>query len=139
MNRRTNKTEPVGVDLVSAFFADCLADRSPLRLVVFSACDTSTIRKTLHRESADVAEALVANGVPAVVANQLPVPDDTAAAFVGPLYGRLLESGDVDDAVAAGRMELFLQRRNASKTANLEWGIPTLHRHPSVRELFEVS
>ena len=36
-------------------------------------------------------------------------------------------------------MELFLQLRNASKTANLEWGIPTLHRHPSVRELFEVS
>ena len=76
------------------------------------------------------------SGIPAVVANQLPVPDATVATFVGALYEELLRSGDIDLAVTEGRIRLAVDLGSSPK-AVLEWGIPTLYRHINGAQVLE--
>jgi CHAT domain-containing protein len=105
-----------------------------VRLAVLSACLTSA------GNSADpfnvVAEALLAAGVPAVVANHLPVPDASVAFFVGPFYKQLLNTGDIDIAVNEGRVNLAA-RLDVPQDATLEWGIPTLYRYINGAQVFQ--
>jgi hypothetical protein len=133
MDPDTNKSVPVGTDKVTALLRD-----KAVRLVVLSACETSTQPRVLQTEYAVLAEELVNSGISAVVANQLPVQDDTTATFAGPLYQKLLETGDIDLAVASGRQELFAALDNSSASANLEWGVPTVHRHIAGARIFKV-
>jgi hypothetical protein len=104
-----------------------------IRLAVLSACLTSA------GDFADpfnvVAQALLRENISAVVANQLPVPDKSVAAFVGSLYRELLETGDIDLAVNAGRRRLW-EDLIIQQDARLEWGIPTLYRHISGAQVF---
>jgi CHAT domain len=106
MQPNTNKTEPKDANAITKV----LQDRG-IRLVVLSACETSTMPRVLQKEYSVLAETLVDNGIGAVVASQLPLPDDTVASFVGPLYQKLLETGDIDLAVAEGRQALFTDVR----------------------------
>lgn len=104
-----------------------------IRLAILSACLTAA------GNSADpfniVAEALLRSGIPAVVANQLPVPDESIATFVGPLYAQLLNTGDIDLAVNEGRVKLSVMLA-APSFATLEWGIPTLYRYVDGQQVF---
>jgi hypothetical protein len=98
-----------------------------IRLVILSACDTAS---GFQGSYGNLAALLVREGVSAVVANQLPVPYDSVAPFVGAMYETLLRHGDIDRAVAEGRQQLWSCRQLATKaSANLEWGIPVLYRH----------
>jgi CHAT domain len=85
-----------------------------------------------------VAEALLCSGIPAVVANQLPIPNKTVAPFVGSMYRMLLRTGDIDLAVSQGRIRLATDL-SALPNAVLEWGIPTLYRHIAGANVFQVS
>lgn len=120
------------VPLLASDLAVILRGRK-IRLAILSACLTSA------GNSADpfnvVAEALLKEGIPAVVANQLPVPDKSVAAFVGSLYAKLLETGDIDLAVNEGRMRLW-RDLIMQQEARLEWGIPTLYRHITGAQVF---
>jgi CHAT domain-containing protein len=106
------------------------------RLAVLSACSTGA--GNFADNFSVLAETLVRRGFPAVVANQLPLPDETAAIFAEGLYGELLKSGDIDKAVSEGRVALFTQLNNGA-SAVLEWGIPTLHRRLGTSQLFQPS
>ncbi|HEX7174113.1 MAG TPA: CHAT domain-containing protein [Pyrinomonadaceae bacterium] len=105
-----------------------------VRLAVLSACLTSA------GNSADpfnvVAEALLASGIPAVVANHLPVPDASVATFVGALYTQLLNTGDIDIAVNEGRLKMAIELA-VPQDATLEWGIPTLYRYINGAQVFQ--
>lgn len=70
-DRHTNESKPVGTGELTVF----LRDRS-VRLVVLTACDTSAV--PAQGTFAVLAEALVRDGIPAVVASQLPLGNDTA-------------------------------------------------------------
>lgn len=105
-----------------------------IRLVVLSACDTAF--GDFSNNFAVAAEALIRAGIPAVVANQLPIPDASVAVFTGAMYAKLLESGDIDKAVGDGRVRLAIELA-AGQDAVLEWGIPTLYRHIAGAEIFE--
>lgn len=104
-----------------------------VRLAVLSACLTAA------GNAADpfsiVAEALLRAGIPAVVANQLPVPDESVATFVGALYAQLLTTGDIDMAVNSGRVKLAFDLAKP-QDATLEWGIPTLYRYIDAQRVF---
>jgi hypothetical protein len=104
-----------------------------IRLVVLSACDTAA--GNFVDDFAVVATALVRSGIPAVVANQFPVFDDTIAAFVGAMYAELLRSGDIDRAVSEGRIQLFVTLDGVG--TKLEWGVPTLYRRLGTAQLFQ--
>ena len=107
-----------------------------VRMVVLSACDTGA--GSFSDDFSVMAEALVRRGIPAVVANQVPVKDNTIAAFVGALYEQLLKSGDIDLAVGEGRVRLFaeLSVAGGGNRAAVEWGIPTLYRHFAGAQIF---
>jgi hypothetical protein len=132
MEPDTNNTIEIETDDLTT----ALRDRG-IQLVVLTACETSTQPRKLETQYAVLAETLVKNGINAVVANQLPVADDTSAFFVGPLYETLLQTGDIDVAVAAGRQELYRSLKSTSADANLEWGIPTLHRRIAGAKIFQ--
>jgi hypothetical protein len=136
MNKTTDASQVVDAESLGVM----LQDRD-IRVVVLTACDTSSVPVNFTRKaSVSVAsEVLVRRGLRAVIASQLPMPSATAASFVGPLYRTLLGSGDIDEAVAAGRVELFTNLNNSSNHAKLEWGIPTLHRHLYGLRPFEAS
>jgi hypothetical protein len=106
-----------------------------IRLVVLSACESSA--GNFEQPFSTIAGTLVSEGLPAVVGNQFPAQDEMVASFVGPLYSQLLKTGDIDQAVSFGRVNLFAQL-SPPKAAVLEWGIPTLHRHINASQLFEV-
>lgn len=78
---------------------DCL-DRS-LRLVVLMSCQTATRNPRDPRFG--FAPALLAAGVPAVLAMQDRIPMTTAAAFTRAFYEELLRSGQVDRAANRAR------------------------------------
>ena len=95
-DRKTHRT----TRLKATDLATLLAHRG-LRLAILSACETAF--GDFHTEFGVAAATLVKAGVPAVVANQLPVPDATVALFVGALYDQLLLTGDIDRAVGEGQ------------------------------------
>jgi tetratricopeptide (TPR) repeat protein len=95
----------------------------PLRLVVLSACSTTS-------PTGGVAQALLAKGVPAVVAMQLPLRDATASLFARSFYGALLEPAPVEEAVR--------QARQALRGAGPDWGVPVLHLGAEDGRLFEL-
>jgi hypothetical protein len=105
-----------------------------IRLAVLSACETAA--GDFKDDFSVVAETLVRAGVPAVVANQLPIPDATVATFVEAMYRELLNSGDIDRAVGEGRISLSIDL-GGSTDAVLEWGIPTIYRHIAAAQLLK--
>ena len=131
MDRAGQKSIPYSAERLSM----TLRSRG-IRLVILSACSTASGN---FAEKFDViAKALVESGVPAVVANQFPVPDSTVAAFIKPLYDELLKSGDIDKAVNEARFLLASDPALTQGTAaSLEWGIPTLYRHIAGSQILE--
>ncbi|HET6372823.1 MAG TPA: CHAT domain-containing protein [Candidatus Polarisedimenticolia bacterium] len=125
---RTGKRDPLSAERLAL-----LVTGSNLQLVILSACSSSS--GDFSREYAVVAQALVDRGVPAVVANQFPVTNSVAATFASGLYTKLLQTGDIDEAVANGRLMLAMQPP-MGQGAQLEWGIPTLYRHVGAAQIF---
>lgn len=92
----------------------------PLRLVFLNACRTGAA--AAGAPYAGVATALMASGVPAVIAMQYPVSDLAAIAFSAEVYRRLAEGEPVDRAVAAGRMAI----ERCRPAGSIEWATPAL-------------
>lgn len=128
-DRHTNKSSRLKAEELGM-----ILNNRGIRLVILSACDTAA--GNFNDNFAVTAAALVRYGIPAVVANQLPVPDSTVATFVGALYEKLLECGDIDLAVSEGRIRLAVDL-GTTPDAVLEWGIPTLYRHIASAKVFQ--
>lgn len=107
-----------------------------IRLAVLSACETAT--GNFIDDFSVVAETLIRAGIPAVVANQLPIPDKTVATFVEAMYRELLNSGDIDRAVGEGRIRLSIDLGDSTNNAVLEWGIPTVYRHIAAAQILKI-
>jgi hypothetical protein len=124
--------------ITSTKLADTLVGKG-IRLVVLSACHGAS--GNFADDFSVIAKTLVERGIPAVVANQMPVYNDTMAPFVGTLYIQLLDHGDLDLAVHQGRLAIKNVFGDDSlapvQEANLDWGVPTLYRHISAARMFE--
>lgn len=129
-DRKTKLSSRVRADEICAL----LRDRG-LRLVVLSACETAA--GNFAAGYSVIARDLVRVGVPAVVANQLPLQDQSIAPFIRALYEELMRSGDIDGAVAAGRTYLYVNAPVRDR-AKLDWGIPTLYRHVAGAKIFRL-
>ncbi|PAP75157.1 CHAT domain-containing protein [Rubrivirga marina] len=118
--------------LSAAELGDDLAERRAMRLVFLNACDTG---RASHRAGADpftgVASALVAAGIPAVVAMQVPVTDTAALAFSDKFYTMIAHGEPVDAAVAVGRRAIW-----RVDESSLEWATPVLFMRASDGFLF---
>ncbi len=87
-----------------------------LRLVVLNACRTAEVARREVRDAyAGVAPALVARGVPAVVAMQVPITDQGAVTFADRLYAGLAHGRSLEESVSDGRRDI-----------GDEWAVPVL-------------
>jgi CHAT domain-containing protein len=91
-----------------------------LRLVFLNACETG--RGGRVEWNRGVAPALVAAGLPAVVANQYPVLDSAATAFARELYAQLAVGRALGDAVREARVAVS---RDLGPAA-IDWAVPVV-------------
>ncbi len=93
-----------------------------LRLVVLNSCSGGAWPRRAGQDPfSSVAPALLLAGVPAVVAMQLPIFDDSAIAFSKAFYERLAAGELVETAVAEGRLAIYNHA-----PASFEWATPVL-------------
>lgn len=116
---------PVGGTLLASH----LADLPSLRLVFVNACETA--RSSSRAPFAGVATALLRAGLPAVVAMQRPIGDESALEFSRAVYRRLAAGDPIDAAVTEGRLAITRGRR-----APFEWGTPVLFLRAEDGRLF---
>jgi len=113
-----------------------LGDHFSLRLVILNACEGG---RTAPREVGPyepfpgVAETLIHEGIPAVVAMQFPVTDEAAITFSRELYEALADNWPVDAAVAEARKRIEYTLRNT-----VEWAAPVLHMRAPDGVIFQV-
>jgi hypothetical protein len=69
---------------------------------------------------------MVKGGMPAVVAMQLAIADDTAVAFSREFYGALAEGWPVDAAVQQGRRGIVAEL-GQDWIGHVDWAVPTLY------------
>lgn len=99
-----------------------LARSSSVRLVVLSACKTATDDEKNTRDAImGMAPKLVAAGVPAVVAMQYEVPEETAVAFARDLYQFLADGDPLDAAITEARIGVYFDNDD-----KMHWAIPVL-------------
>ena len=97
-------------------FRGILADRD-LRLVLLNSCESA--RSGRGGLFSGVAQGLVQAGVPAVVAMQFQVRDETAGSLVGAFYRELAQGRPVDSAVTEAR-------KSALAFAGSGWAAPVV-------------
>lgn len=100
-------------------------------LVVLNACEGG--RAGPEDPFAGVAQRLVQEGIPAVVAMQTKVADKAATIFSQSFYEALAEGQPVERAVYEARQALFSERFGT------EWGNPVLYMRSSTGKIFDLS
>lgn len=98
--------------------ATLLHDHRALRLVFLNACQGAQGGRL--DPFAGVAQKLVQQGVPCVLAMQFPISDEAAIVLARKFYRALTEGYPVDAAVAEARKAVYLEGND------LEWGTPVL-------------
>jgi hypothetical protein len=87
--------------------AGLIGNTTSLRFVFLNSCQTAMATTASEPDAfSGVANALVLQGVPAVLAMQARIQDDDAIAFTQALYRSLATGSSLDEAVGAGRRVL---------------------------------
>jgi hypothetical protein len=116
-----------GVPVGGPSLAYLLQDHPSLRLAVLNACNGA--RASREDTFAGTAQVLVQHGIPAVIAMQWEVMDETACGFAEKLYRGLAAGLPVDACVGEVRRALAAER-------NPEWGTPALYLRATDGRLF---
>jgi len=118
-----------GAPLGGPSLAYLLQDHPSLRLAVLNACNGA--RSSRENTFAGTAQVIVQHGVPAVIAMQSEVMDETACSFAEKFYRSLAAGLPVDACVGEVRRALAAER-------NPEWGTPVLYLRATDGHLFAV-
>lgn len=116
-----------GVPVAGPSLAYLLQDHPSLRLAVLNACNGA--RTSQENTFAGTAQVLVQRGVPAVIAMQSEVMDETACSFAEKFYRGLAAGLPVDACIGEVRRALAAER-------NPEWGTPVLYLRATDGRLF---
>jgi len=116
-----------GVPVGGPSLAYLFQDHPSLRLAVLNACNGA--RSSQENTFAGTAQVLVQRGVPAVIAMQSEVMDETACGFAEKFYRALAAGLPVDACVGEVRRALAAER-------NPEWGTPVLYLRATDGRLF---
>jgi hypothetical protein len=116
-----------GVPVGGPSLAYLLQDHPSLRLAVLNACNGA--RSSDEDTFTGAAQALVQHGVPAVIAMQSEVMDETACSFAEKFYRGLASGLPVDACVGEVRRVLAAEH-------NPEWGTPALYLRATDSRLF---
>lgn len=113
----------------AAHVAALLRSHQSLRLVVLNSCEGA--RTAVGDAFAGVAQGLVRQGIPAVVAMQYPISDRAAVAFASHFYDALAQSVPIDGAVAQARQTMRIDHHET------EWGTPVLYLRAPDGRIFD--
>ncbi len=102
-----------------------------VQLVVLNACEGA--RSGRQDPFAGVAQSLVQQGTPAVIAMQFEITDQAALSFSQNFYASLADGNPVDAALSEARMSIFASGND------IEWGTPVLFTRSSDGRLFDIS
>lgn len=116
-----------GVPVGGPSLAYLFQDHPSLRLAVLNACNGA--RSSSENTFAGTAQVLVQRGVPAVIAMQSEVMDETACSFAERFYRALAAGLPVDACIGEVRRALAAER-------NPEWGTPVLYLRATDGHLF---
>lgn len=106
-----------------------LHDERTLRLVVLNACEGARTSGT--DPFAGVAQTIIQQGIPAVIAMQFEITDEAAIAFSNSFYATLADGFPVDAALTEARKEIFANGND------VEWGTPVLYLRAPDGKIFE--
>lgn len=103
-------------------------DHDPLRLVVLNACQTATTDNV--DAYSGMAQGLIQQEAPAVVAMQFPITDGAAIVFTSEFYGALADGEPVDQAVTSARKAMLSDFVR-------EWATPVLFLRAQDGRIFD--
>jgi hypothetical protein len=107
-----------------------LHDHDSLRLVVLNACEGS--RSNPNDAFSGTAQALIQQGIPAVVAMQTEVSDTAAIAISSEMYVAIADGYSLEGALADARKAVYTDGNQT------EWATPVLYLRTSGADIFEV-
>lgn len=107
-----------------------LRDHLSLRLALLNACEG--VRTSRADPFAGVAQHLVQQGIPAVIAMQFEITDRAAIMLSHEFYKALADNYGVDAALAEARKALYAAGND------IEWGTPVLYMRAQSGQLFTV-
>ncbi|MBC7812160.1 MAG: CHAT domain-containing protein [Burkholderiales bacterium] len=111
------------VPISAEVFAANTSGAKGLRLVVLNACETA-VESTAVPLLGVASKLIQRAGLPAVLAMQAAIRDDSAVAFAGAFYRELAAGGAIDDAVCEGRLAIFTLQED--KKAARDFIVPVL-------------
>ena len=107
-----------------------LHDHPWLRMVVLNACEGA--RTSQADPYAGVAQALVQQGIPSVIAMQFPIFEDSAIEFAHEFYGAIADGFPVDAAISEARKAIFTTGNET------EWATPVLFMNSPDGRIFDL-
>ncbi len=107
-----------------------LHDHQSLRLVVLNACEGA--RTSRDDPYAGVAQVLVQQGIPAVIAMQFAIWEKSAITFAHEFYRSIADGFPVDAAVSEARKAIFTDGNE------VEWGTPVLFMNAPDGMIFDL-
>jgi formylglycine-generating enzyme required for sulfatase activity len=107
-----------------------LHDHQWLRMVVLNSCEGA--RTSQSDPYAGVAQALVQQGIPAVIAMQFPILEDSAVEFTYEFYGAIADGFPVDAAISEARKAIFTSGNET------EWATPVLFMNSPDGRIFDL-
>lgn len=119
-----------GTPVSGHYLGTLLHDEKTLRLAVLNACEGA--RTSASDPYAGVAQQLVRQGIPAVIAMQFEISERTAVTLAREFYRSLADNYPVDAALAEARKAIYTQGQD------IEWGIPVLFMRSPDGQLFDV-
>jgi hypothetical protein len=108
-----------------------LSSHRSLRLIVLNACEGA--RAASSDPFAGVAQSLVQQGIPAVIAMQFEITDEAAITFAGELYAAVADGYSVDAALGESRRAIFASGND------VEWATPVLYTRSPNGQLFRLT
>ena len=116
-----------GPDWKSARDLSTLLREYAVPAAVLNACQSAQLAADIDDAFASIATALVASGVPSVVAMAYSLYLSGAEIFLPAFYRRLFENGSVAEAVRAGRLELLTHPDRTYGRFD-DWVVPVLYQ-----------
>lgn len=113
------------------YLGTLLHDHPSLRFAMLNACEGG--RAEQSDPFAGVAQQLLRQGIPAVIAMQFEITDRAAITLSKEFYSALADGYPVDGALAEARKSIFIEGND------IEWGTPVLYLRTEDGWLFDVA
>jgi len=117
--------------VAGSYIGTLLHDHRSLRLAVLNSCEGA--RTAQSDPFAGVAQILVQQGIPAVIAMQFEITDEAAITFAHEFYTALADRYPVDGALAEARKAIYADGND------VEWGTPVLYLRAQNGNIFAIA